>query len=124
MTKLQEQLAEIAPSILIETIWEHDPDLHDIRKECDGFDDEDPDDWQAWQSEVKATAIDAGKVVSGSAYLGGTWERSGDHPSESNPEISGYEGDMTREALQELQGLVTNELLREQIDAALAFLSA
>lgn len=96
-------LAQIAPSVSIQTIWEHDNDIHpDIHKDCDGMDDEDPDDWQAWQSEVKATAICNGEEVSGSAYLGGTWEKWDDMPAESNPEISGYLPQMIIEALEEL----------------------
>ena len=66
------------------------------------MDDEDPDDWQAWQSEVRATACTLGEVKTGSAYLGGTWEKAGDDPTESNPDISGYENQMTIEALAEL----------------------
>lgn len=121
-TKLQIALAKVAPHISIRTIWEHDPDHYDIRKDCDGMDDENPDDWQAWQSEVRATCIQDGEEVTGSAYLGGTWEKVGDMPEESNPTISGYEPQMTQEALQELQGQVTDEDLTRQIDAALAFL--
>lgn len=122
-TTLQLALAKVAPSICIRTLWEHDPDMRDIRKHCDGMDDEDPDDWQAWQSEVCATAIVAGRPVSGSAYLGGTWEKAGDDPAESNPDISGYEPDMTREALQELRGGIEEvnpeSPLLAEIDAAL-----
>lgn len=106
-TKLQAALATLAPSISIQTEWSHDHDIHpDIRKDCDGFDDENPEDWQAWQSEVSASAIVNGELVSASAYLGGTWEKAGDNPHESNPDISGYESDMTAEALTELLTLV------------------
>jgi hypothetical protein len=101
-TALQKTLAAIAPSVSIETHWSHDEDLRDIRKDCCGMDDENPEDWQAWQSEVRATAIVNGEEVSGSDYLGGTWEKAGDVPSESNPEISGYENQMTVDALQDL----------------------
>lgn len=101
-TPLQKRLATLAPHVRIQTIWTHDPDLRDIRKDCDGFDDVDPDDWQAWQSEIRATAIVNGEEVSGSAYLGGTWEKAGDDPWVSNPDISGYEPQMTKEALREL----------------------
>jgi hypothetical protein len=101
-TKLQSDLRPLLPSVSILTIWEHDADLRDIRKDCNGMDDEDPADWQAWQSEVRASAIVGGEEVSGSAYLGGNWEKAGDLPEESNPEISGYEAQMTVEALEEL----------------------
>jgi hypothetical protein len=119
-TPLQIALATIAPSISIRTIWEHDPDMHDIRKHCDGFDDEDPDDWQAWQSEIRATAICNGEEITGSAYLGGTWEKAGDNPAESNPDISGYENQMTVEALEDLPEL--SEDLAAQVCAAIEYL--
>jgi len=125
-TELQKQLAKIAPSICIETLWEHDHDLRDIRKDCDGFDDENPDDWQAWQSEVRAICIYDGEEITGSAYLGGTWEKAGDHPETSNPEISGYEHQMTVEALEGLAKeppIASASSLQDQIRAALSFLS-
>lgn len=112
-TDLQKHLATLAPSISIQTIWEHDPNHSDIRKDCDGFDDENPCDWQCWQSEIRATAIHNGEEITGSAYLGGTWEKYGDDPAKSNPDISGYELDMTREALTELM---------EQIPARFGYL--
>ena len=108
-TKLQKHLATFAPSISIDTHWEFDPDHYDIRQDCDGFDDEDPDDWQAWQSEVRATAIHGAEELTGSAYLGGTWEKAEDLPELSNPEISGYENQMTAEALQELAFQIDSE---------------
>jgi len=101
-TELQKALANIAPSICIRTIWEHDQDCRDIRKDVCDLEDEDPEDWQAWQSNVKAVAIVNGEEIEGNAYLGGTWEKAGDVPEESNPEISGYENQMTVEALEEL----------------------
>jgi hypothetical protein len=119
-TELQKQLAQLAPSVSLQTIWEHDPDLWDIRKDCDGFDDENPDDWQAWQSEIRATAICNGEEITGSAYLGGTWERYGDNPEESNPTISGYEPQMIVEALENLPE--ATEEIAGQICAAIAFL--
>lgn len=101
-TELQKALASIAPSIHIQTIWSIDEDCGPISKECCGFDASEDDDRQAWQSEVRATCIIDGEEISGSAYLGGTWEKAGDLPEYSNPEISGYEPQMTEEALQEL----------------------
>ena len=124
-TQLQLSLARIAPYIAISTIWEHDPDHYDIRKDCDGFDDENPNDWQCWQSEICATAIVNGDEITGSAYLGGTWEKAGDDPETSNPEISGYELQMTEEALQELrESIGDSPILAEQIKTALAYLKA
>lgn len=122
-TALQKQLAKIAPHIAIRTIWEHDHDHFDIRKDCDGFDDENPEDWQAWQSEIRATAICDGEEVTGFAYLGGTWEKAGDDPASSNPDISGYERQMTEEALRELGEQITEEILINQTISALKYLS-
>lgn len=120
-TALQKHLATIAPSISIETNWEHDPDCRNIQDDCDGFEDENPEDWQCWQSEIRATAIQCGEEVTGHAYLGGTWEKAGDVPSESNPTISGYEDQMTVEALEELRELilVLDTSTRSQIDKAI-----
>jgi len=124
-TKLQQSLALICPSISISTIWEHDNDIHpDIRKDCDGMEDEDPEDWQAWQSEVRASAIEYGEEHTGSDYLGGTWEKSDDIPEESNPTISGYENQMTAAALTELRDMLETFDLHEEIDAALEFLKS
>ena len=93
----------IAPNIVVETIWEHDDEAdwgseysRDWQKE------EDRDDWQCWQSEVRATIIANGELITGSAYLGSTWEKFGDDPRESNPDISGYERQMTWEAIHDL----------------------
>lgn len=106
-TKLQTALATIAPSIAIRTIWKHDTNEDDsIFSEGWALHGENPDDWQAWQSEVRATAIVNGEEVTGSAYLGGTWEKAGDGPATSNPEISGYENQMTVEALEDLSGKI------------------
>jgi len=95
---LKDNLARLAPSIALETIWEHDEDAR--------WDIEDPEldanDYQAWQSEVRATAIIGGNAVTKSAHLCGTWEKFGDHPSKSNPDISGYLPQMIEEALTEL----------------------
>lgn len=125
-TELQKVLSTIAPSILIRTIWEHDPDsrFSDLAAPGCCFEDEDPADWQAWQSEIRATAIVNGEEITGSAYLGGTWESYGDNPAQSNPEISGYEMDMTMEALNELDRQTTDETSTSQIHAALRHLTA
>ncbi len=118
-------LAKVAPSISVETIWEHDTDLHpDIRKDCDGFENENPEDWQAWRSEVCASAVVNGTMISGSDYLGGTWEKAVDHPSKSNPDISGYFPDMLTEAVKELGKQVpTGHPLQREINAALVALA-
>lgn len=120
-TQLQKELAKIAPSISIETIWEHDIDHGPVSKECCGFDESEDDDWQCWQSEIRATTIQNGDEVSGSAYLGGTYEKYGDNPATSNPEISGYEPQMTEEALEDLLPLIsiTDRATRNQINKAI-----
>ena len=120
------QLALVAPSICIETLWAHD-DGAKWEKEwtAAGLD---RAAMQAWESEVKASAIYAGRLVSGSAYLGGTWEKFGVHPSKCNPEISGYLPQMIEEALQELlsalpeSGTLDQTALRAQIGEALAII--
>jgi len=125
-TKLQQTLAKIAPSLNIETDWSHDLDCSDIRKECDGFDDENPEDWQAWKSEIKVSAIVEGEIVTASAYLGGTWEKAGDLPEETNPDISGYEPQMTVEALEGLLAEISNDggKLGAEIYAAIAHINS
>jgi len=98
--------ASLAPSIAIETIWEHDDDAsfteHGMTEPGGCFHGEEPDDWQAWQSEVKVTAIVGGKLITGSDYLGGTWHKYGEDPQAVNPDISGYFPQMLSEALLEL----------------------
>ena len=104
-TALQKTLAKIAPSISIQTIWEHDPDAGLLEFEHAGMLDDGatvPEDWQAWQSEVRASAIINGEEISASGRMCGTWEKAEDHPRHSNPDISGYESCMTAEALDEL----------------------
>lgn len=99
-TLLLERLAAVAPQIAIETIWQYD---HDEPWEGDWTKGEDQADWQCWQSEVRASAICAGQLIEGSAHLGGTWEKYGDCPSRTNPDISGYLPQMIDEALDELK---------------------
>ena len=131
-TKLQTALATIAPSISIRTIWEPDQDSGPISSECDGFNPLEDDDWEAWQSEIRATAICEGEEITGNAYLSRTFEKAGDSPEISNPEISGCENQMTQEALEELLVAVervtgdSDYLIRQgiafQIGAALEYL--
>lgn len=123
-TALQKSLAAVAPSISIKTLWKPDEFCGPISQECDGFNPCDDHKWMAWQSEIRATAIQAGEEISGSAYLGGTFELYGDDPAKSNPTISGYEGDMTREALTELRKDVSSAPLIAEIEAALEHLSS
>src|SRR5687768_5872532 len=99
-TRLLERLAAVAPQIAIQTIWEHNSD-ETWEGAGDWTDGLDPEDWQCWQSEVKATAIFNGRKITGSDYLGGTWEKACDHPAKSNPDISGYFPQMVEAALLE-----------------------
>ena len=95
-------LRKAAPSIAFSIHWEHDEDAGPIHKECDGFTAAEADEWQAWQSEVRAECIIDGETRTGSDYLGGTFEKADDVPEESNPFISGYLPDMIDRALDEL----------------------
>lgn len=124
-TKLQTELSGICPQISIQTIWTHDPDSHwDDPLNKDWTAGLRRRDWQAWNSEIRVTAISLGELFTASAYLGGTWERRGKSPEKFNPTISGYEPQMTAEALDNLQNLVSEDrtLLREQIRLAKAHL--
>ena len=120
-------LAIHAPALAFKTIWEHDPfcecDWREMTGPGDCFEGEDRDDWQPWQSEVQVSAIVAGELLTGSGYLGGTWEKAGDDPAESNPDISGYWWDKASEALDELEtatetAAFRSEVLTDQIDRA------
>ena len=114
-TTLQLGLAKIAPYIAIQTIWEHDGDSGPISSECDGFDASEDCDWQAWQSCINCTAIVEGVGLEGNEYLGRTFEKAGDLPGSSNPTVSGYEPQMTIEALRELGYQISDEVLSNQI---------
>lgn len=63
-------------------------------------------------------------MIAGEDYLGGTWERYGDDPRKSNPEISGYFPRMAREALSTLlDALPTGyRTLAREINAAIDLL--
>jgi hypothetical protein len=96
--QLLEEIAILAPSVAVEVRWEkdRDADWKDLPDECD------PDDFECWQSEVVASAVISGKLVSGSDALCGTWMRYGEHPAKYNPEISGYFPQMLKQALIDL----------------------
>jgi len=99
---LQKQLATIAPNIAIETIWERDEYM-----EWDVEDDSlDPNDFEAWSAEVRASAIINGKIVIGYSLLGGIWQDRYKKTTVFDPEIDGYERQMTMEALEELLGKI------------------
>lgn len=118
-TALQQRLATIAPNIDIHTLWSRDYDekfSDPINK--DWTEGQKAKDWKCWQSEIRASIVKNGELVRGSAYMGGTWERAGDKPAKYNPEISGYEPQMTVEALEELLALAPQ--LEHQIKLAIA----
>jgi hypothetical protein len=126
-TALQTALARIAPSISIVTLWEHDPDgqreWRELARPGGCFADEEPEDWTCWQSEIQASAVSGGDLVTASAYLGGTWQEAGGNPAESNPDISGYERQMTVDALRDLaRTLPESAPVQLEITAALAHL--
>jgi hypothetical protein len=97
-TELQKKLAKIAPSVCIKTVWSPDPD----RGEYDGHDDIRPDGWDAWNADITATVILCGEEVVGKAGMGGVWQAPEDLPWITNPDISGYEAQMTEKALDNL----------------------
>ena len=118
----------LAPSICIETHWSLDEYADRMSDACDGEDPENDDDWTAWLSGVRATAVLAGDMIQGTDYLGGTYERIGDDPAITNPEISGYESDMVVNAVTELLLKAQTDTpqclaLRAEIGAILNFLS-
>ena len=121
--QILETLRKLAPSVSVAVHWEPDGDAP-FSEISHCFDDPDPDDWQAWQSEVVARAIVRGNEVCGNAHLGGTWEKSADHPATSNPDISGYLPQMIEEALQELRGMLPlgHATLSGELEAAIAFI--
>ena len=100
-------LALAAPCLSIAVLWEDDihPDTS-IFDKGNALDDQSPDDWRCWMSEVRASMIVNGQLLTGSDYLGGTWEKASCQPDESNPEISGYFPQMCEQALEDLHGQV------------------
>ena len=125
---LQTALQTLAPSINIKTRWSIDEYADRMSDACDGEDPADDDNWMAWQAEVRATAVLAGDMIQGTDYIGGTYERIGDDPAITNPEISGYESDMVVNAVTELLLQAQTDTpqciaLRAEIDAILNFLS-
>lgn len=114
----------LAPDLVIETLWEHDNDSRFSENGMTApggcFHGQDPNDWQAWESEVRVTAIVNGAFVTGSAYLGGTWEEYGINPADTNPEINSYFPQMLDEALCELGRQLPGESpLHKQVKAIL-----
>lgn len=124
-TDLQKRLETKAPSISIQTFWTIDETAGSIHDDCEGMEGEKAEDWQAWTSEVRVTLIHLGNVRTFSEFLGMTWERVWDNPWETNPDISGHELDMTREALSQALAFaecVNHSGLVAEIETALASL--
>lgn len=113
-------VASVAPFVCVCTIWTHDECSGPISKECDGFTSDEDDDWTAWNSEVRASLIQDGEMISVSDFLGGTFEKAGDDPAQSNPDISGYFSDMLFSALTGLRALAKDAAQVEAIEQAIA----
>jgi hypothetical protein len=124
-TALQTTLATIAPLISIQTIWSYDDDADmSIFHPGNALENEDPQNWYSWMAEIKAATIHTGEIITASAYLGGIWEKAESIPAEANPEISGYERDLTVGALEQLkEQLPASHVASYQITAARAALS-
>ena len=112
-TPLKNTLRQIAPNVAIHTCWSLDPDSsgewNEMTQPGNCFEGESREDWTPWQAEIKVIAVVDSEQVTCSVYMGGIWEKEGDEPRFSNPEISGYKNQMTREALQDLTKLVGPE---------------
>ena len=124
--ELSRALRLAAPSIIISTEWEHDEDsAGDWREllQCGAFHGEERDDWTCWQTTVIARAIISGELVKGCDYLGAIWEKYGDDPRKSNPEISGYFPQLVEGALKEMaEKIPAGHPLHGEIAAAIALL--
>jgi hypothetical protein len=129
-TALQTKLSTVAPYILIRTHWSPDPDAGLISQNDDAHNGDDDAIWTAHQAEVRATCILYGEELNNSDYLSGIFERVEMDPASSNPEISGYEAQMTCTALENLSMEIDmfvdsdeKQILIRQIDAALDLIS-
>ena len=112
-SELRKRLASVLPCVNIEIVWSPETEIDEsIFEAGNALEKERFEDWFCWQTEARATAIVNGELVTGSECLGGTWERSGDNPEETNPTISGYETDLVIEALHELNAELFSEKYR------------
>ena len=89
-------LAVSRPNVAITVERTHYPD-----GVWDGDDPLDFDRFICYGHEVTAMTIRNGQIVTGSAYMGGSWYEPGD-TSDCAPEISGYLHQMVEEAIEEL----------------------
>jgi hypothetical protein len=114
---LQKKLAQIAPNICIKTVWSRDEDY----ELCDGFEDVRKDGHWAWSADITATLIQNGEEITGKAGMSGVWQAPEDLPWLKNPDISGYEAQMTEEALSDLLETVSfaDRVTRNQIHNAI-----
>lgn len=112
-TPLKNILRRIAPNVAVHTCWSIDPDcereFREMAQPGRCFDGESRDDWTPWEAEIKVIAIVDSEQVTCSSHMGGIWEKEGDEPQVSNPQVSGYENQMTVAALQNLAKLVGQE---------------
>ena len=95
--------ANHCPFLNLRTYWsvDPDPDLSIFDIGC-GLGGENPETWECFDTEVRASVIFEGNLVHGSAFMGGTWEKLENDPEENNPLISGYYPQMVWEALENL----------------------
>lgn len=127
--ELSRALRLAAPSIIISTEWDFEQfnaevDWRELSQWQGGaFHGEERDDWTCWQTTVTARAIISGELVKGCDYLGAIWEKYGDDPRKSNPEISGYFPQLVEGALKEMaEEIPAGHPLHGEIAAAIALL--
>jgi hypothetical protein len=88
--KIQEQLVKLAPSIEFSVAWSEDNDLGSLWDSEWG----ERGDKEPYTADVFARAIVQGKMLEGTASLGGCWETPGDF----DEDINGYLPQMLEEA--------------------------
>lgn len=108
-------LKEVAPNIAFKVRWDQDPNF---RWDGDGPDPAD-EGYIAYDVTFSAKAIEDGELISGEAYLGGSYSKPGEH----DPDVHGYLPQKLDEALEDLGNMdIRSETHRQQILAARKFL--
>ena len=107
-TNLQNTLALSLPFVIVETFWSLDYEA--LPSHSAGAD--------LWLAEIRASAIQAGELLSVSECLYSVEVPIGDHPAISNPTISGYEEFMTTEALKALGQKLSDRALGNIVTGA------
>ncbi len=111
--QLYAELRILAPSVVFSARAEED-----VSFEWDGYGDE-PEDMEPHNVEIRAEAVHAGRLVSGSAYLGGHYMRYNEKPGD----VGGYLPQLLQEAAEELKETVCDPDVISQLDAVDAFLA-